>query len=127
MMKNLYHRLFRYKPEQEISSSENFITESLVHLLDLSRKYKTGFLIKFFEKLEQKIIKEDYEKVLIDTQRRFQTTYDLYAIPDITIQFNNLIIFIEVKYDSGINEYDLKSNIKITNVSKSKIMELKKH
>ncbi|NQT77011.1 MAG: hypothetical protein HQ565_04805 [Bacteroidetes bacterium] len=46
-------------------------------------------------------------------QRQFKTTYNLKAIPDISIQINNFIILVEVKIDSKINEYQLPRNPQI--------------
>ncbi|MCK4922198.1 MAG: hypothetical protein KAS71_14195 [Bacteroidales bacterium] len=119
-MNNLYNRLFKYKPQQEISSCENFITETFVHLLEFSLSQKTPFVLKFMEFLEHAILIEDYEKTFIDTQRTFETSYNLWAIPDITIQIKDSFYFIEVKYDSSINIYTLPGNIekKINQIEK---------
>ncbi len=113
-MENLYNRLFKYKPEKELSSSENFITESFVYILDFSLKHSTEFLLHFFQRLGITINKQDYHKIFIDTQRQFETIYNLKAIPDICIQIDSNLFIFEVKYDSGINEYQLPDNPIIT-------------
>ena len=109
-MENLFNRLFKYRPNENISPTENFITESFVYLLDYSLKYKTEFLQWFFERLGIKITTGDNKSFFIDTQRQFETTYDLYAMPDICIQINSDLYIFEVKYDSDINIYQLPDN-----------------
>lgn len=106
-MKNIFNRLFKYKHGLERSPTENFITESFVHLLDFSLENNTDFLVEFCKMLNVSVDKSNYNGIFIDTQRSFETKYDLFAIPDITIQMGNTLIFIEVKFESGINEYSL--------------------
>jgi len=119
-MTNLFNRLFKYKPDKNITSCENFITESFVYLLEYSLVNKTNFLTYFCDILERQISIQDYNNIFIDTQRQFETAYNLNAIPDISIQINDLIIFIEVKIDSQINKYQLPNNpqIKINQIEK---------
>lgn len=120
-MENLFNRLFKYKPSDTASPAENFITESLVHILEFSLQHKTSFLHHFFDMLGKKIEVSDYQNVFIDTQRQFETTYNLYAIPDICIQINSDLFVFEVKYESGINIYGLPEDLD------TKINQIKKY
>jgi len=67
-MTNLFSKLFKYKPDKNITSSENFITESFIYLLEFSLVNKTTFLKSFCDMLGHQISIQDYNNIFIDTQ-----------------------------------------------------------
>ncbi len=106
-MENLYNRLFKYKPNENISPSENFITESFVYLLEFSLENNTTFLQWFFENIGVQVEIQNCQNLFINTQRQFETAYSLNAIPDLCIQIDSDLYVFEVKYDSDFNNYQL--------------------
>lgn len=106
-MNNLFNRLFRYKPNDNITPSENFITESFVHLLDYSLLNETPFLQTFINKIGIPIDIYKAKDIFIDTQRQFETSIGLNAIPDLCIQIDSELFVFEIKYGAPINTYSL--------------------
>ena len=106
--KNIFSSLLKYSSSNNLTPKENFSTEALVYLLNLSIDSDRLFFKYFISLINEKIsIKED-SIITISTQCKYRSSiqdYEIDAIPDIAIIINGLHIFIEVKIDSDINEY----------------------
>jgi len=108
MNRNLFYSIFKYRPNENLTPEENFITESFVYLLYLSKQTDKELLKRFIYLLNPKIEISNWDKVDIQTQITYNTSYsDIKAIPDISIIIDNVFYFIEVKVSSQINQYEI--------------------
>jgi len=121
-MISIFSALSKYPSTPTRSQLENYTTEALVYLLQLSKNNQSLLLVNFL-KLFGIPFNIKYNKIEISTQESFNTRYGLRSIPDITIRISNLnnkpkaIYFIEVKVDSGINKY-ITNNKEIDQIKK---------
>lgn len=95
---DLFINLSKYKPTKNKTPLENFTTELFVYVLKdlLKQENNVGYeILQLFN------IKKT-EKILdISTQNRF--TINKHPLePDIEIDFENKVVFIEVKVDSAL-------------------------
>ena len=115
--KNLFISLFNQK-------KENFLTESLSYFLINSLKEDKELIGKFLALLDCQScqVKE------IETQKHFPKNNSFIDLV-ITLNTNELLL-IEVKYESGLNEYEIESEQEKTTINQlekySKIDERKK-
>ncbi len=108
--RNIFCNLFKYRPNNFVSPEENFITESLVYLLDMSLQIDWDLFREFISLLDSDLILSNTDNIKIETQRQFNTTLGRTAIPDISLTINNNIYLIEVKVSSDFNTYVVKKD-----------------
>ena len=109
MKDSLFNILSTYKPLETVNPEENFSTELFVYLLKFSLKNKTLLYSNFMNYLGVRVEESDYEKFAIYTQLVFFTEDGKQVFPDITIETEDELIFIEVKLESGLNYYDIEN------------------
>jgi len=109
MKDSLFSILSIYKPLETVNPEENFSTELLVYLLKFSIENRTLLFSNFMNFLGIKVDESEYEKFSIYTQLVFYTEDGKHAFPDITIETESELVFIEVKLESGLNYYDLEN------------------
>lgn len=108
MKDSLFSILSIYKPLETVNPEENFSTELLVYLLKFSIENRTLLFSNFMNFLGIKVDESEYEKFSIYTQLVFYTEAGKQVFPDITIETEGELNFIEVKLESGINYYNLE-------------------
>ena len=102
-MSNLFSSLSRYAFRQE----ENFLTESLVHLLNLILEKEQDLGFEILSRLSGEKTKDwygDEPAIMVTTQFTMEE-----GRPDILIEIgNNKLVFIEVKHDSSLGKKQLE-------------------
>jgi len=109
MKDSLFSTLSTYKPLETINPDENFSTELLVYLLKYSLENNTLLFSSFMNFLGVKVDESEYERFSIYTQRGFFTEDGKQVFPDIALETEDKLIFIEVKLESGLNYYDVEN------------------
>jgi len=109
MKDSLFSILSTYKPLETVNPEENFSTELLVYLLKFSLENRTLLFSNFMNFLGVRVEESEYEKFAIYTQLVFFTEDGKQVFPDITLETEDELIFIEVKLESGLNYYDVEN------------------
>lgn len=109
MKDSLFSILSHYKPLETVTPEENFSTELFVYLLKYSLLKKTLLFSDFMNFFGIEVDVSEYEKFAIYTQRVFFTEDGRKVFPDISIETEDKLIFIEVKLESGLNYYDYEN------------------
>lgn len=109
MKDSLFKILSTYKPLDTVNPEENFSTELLVYLLKYSLENGTLLFSSFMNFLGVRVEESEYEKYAIYTQLVSFTEDGKKAFPDITIDTEDELIFIEVKLESSLNSYDIEN------------------
>jgi len=102
---SLFSILSAYNASEIVTSEENFTTESFVYLLDFSKRNKTPLFSQFMKILGKEINLDNYGRYEINTQKSFFDFNSEKCIPDISIETEEEIFFIEVKIESSLNIY----------------------
>jgi hypothetical protein len=102
---SLFSILSSYKASEIANPEENYSTESFVYILNFSKRNKTHLFSRFMKILEKEINLRDYERYEINTQNSFYGANNAKCIPDISVEAEEEIFFIEVKVESGLNVY----------------------
>jgi len=100
--RNLFLSLLKYKPLENKTPLENFITEAFVFLLSWSLETERKIFNEFLKLLGISITNSN--KIELYTQKSFKCG-DTVAIPDILIKIDSEFHFIEVKVFSEFNLY----------------------
>jgi len=109
MKDSLFCILSTYKPLETVNPEENFSTELLVYLLKYSLENSTLLFSSFLNFLCLKVDESEYERFSIYTQLVYFTEDGKQVFPDITLETEDELIFIEVKLESGLNYYDIEN------------------
>lgn len=111
MSNKIFSILASYKPGEARTSEENYTTELLSYILAYSIKIKSTLFIEFMKLLNYEFTIEDLDYITICTQKLFKIEQNIFAIPDITINYyDKKYIFIEVKIEAAINQYEISEN-----------------
>ena len=111
MEDNLFSILSTYKTTENVTPEENYSTELLVYLLNYSLENRTRLFESFMTLLGKEGIQPDeYSGYSILTQQAFYTSDNKRAYPDITIKKEGKYLFIEVKVESSLNNYELNKD-----------------
>jgi len=94
-MENLFLRLIKYRPREDITPIENFITELFCGILEKVPAFKEMVLKYIFKKLNG-------DPLIVDLDWKIFTQFYLgkHGIADIAFKNNNEILLIEHKVDS---------------------------
>lgn len=118
MSRNLFVNLLKYKPVDNRTPLENFITEAFVFLLDWSLVSDRNFITGFFKLLEiPSVTNINYSEVEILTQKTYKTNNNSTVIPDISIRIKDTYYFIEVKVLAQFNIYSDKNDTTINTIN----------
>ncbi len=102
MEQSLFKYLIRYKPTENVTPFENYITQSFCWLLNYSIENKTKLFSMIMNDLLNYKSIDDISGYKVETQQEFIIGGNKKVIPDITIKDTNenIIYLIEVKVDS---------------------------
>ena len=124
---SLFSTLSKYTASENVTPEENFSTEILVYLLNYSLGKRTDLFQRFMHRLDEKVQLSDYSDYRISTQQYYRVG-KLIMIPDITIETEQKIFFIEVKVESSLNSYIADENKDVrANESKEYINQLEQY
>ncbi|MDD5457434.1 MAG: hypothetical protein PHV30_10460 [Candidatus Margulisbacteria bacterium] len=117
MTNTLFVNLCKYTPGKDIDPEENFITEALVYMIKYSLDNGTDLSKRFINLLGANINDLELSSCLISSQTSFKTKRGDIARPDITIEFPDKYILVEVKVNAQINMYSIEDNSETSTIN----------
>ena len=124
---SLLSRLFHLRPTENRISEEDFFTEVLGFLLQHSLLENTNLFQSFCKLISINVLSQDISESIIKAQEEFSTTNSKRAIPDLTIKFPHLFVFIEVKISAELNQYAIDEADKNKNEEKETYNQIEKY
>lgn len=116
--KNLLHiNLFESLHKWAAANDENFITESFAYILNLYKKYDSESFDIIIKKITNNIINSNSDLSSLTITTQFHTEN---GTPDIKIENTDILVFIEVKVDSGFGNDQLGRYKKVLSTKNKK-------